>query len=101
MSFARGVSVREAASRLGVRRSWIHELIRAGALEADRVGSQLLVDPDSLRRRLAARPPSGRPLAPRQAWALLALATDEPVLIGHCLRDVSPSAISRLRGRLR
>jgi excisionase family DNA binding protein len=96
-----GVPISEAARQLGVRRSWVHQLIRAGALDADRVGSQMLIDPASLQRRLVAHLPPGRPLASRQAWALLALASDEPDLIAHCLHGLSPSAVSRLRGRLR
>jgi excisionase family DNA binding protein len=99
--FASGVPISEAARRLGVRRSWVHQLIRAGALDADRVGSQLLVDPASLQRRLAANLPPGRPLAPQQAWALLALASDDPELIAYCLQGLSPAIVSRLRGRLR
>ena len=95
------VPVTEAARQLGVRRSRVHALVRAGVLDADRAGSQLLVDPTSLRRRLTAALPVGRPFAPRQAWALLALASDEPELIERCLRDLSPSSASRLRGRLR
>jgi excisionase family DNA binding protein len=71
--FVANVSVAEAARRLGVSVSRIHQRIADGSLNAERIGSQWVVDELSL-LRVAERRTSGRPLSARSAWALIATA---------------------------
>lgn len=66
------MTVADAARRLDVAPAQVRELVRAGELDATKLGRELLIDPDSVWRRLAVvRPEAGRPLSPRQAWAVL------------------------------
>ena len=71
--FMANVSVAEAARRLGVSVPRIHQRIVDGSLRAERVGSQWVIDELSLLRVAEHRTP-GRPLSPRSAWALIAMA---------------------------
>ena len=57
------ITVREAAEKLGVSVGRVHQLIRSGALTAEKVGSQWVVDDRDIAERLAARPKPGRPSA--------------------------------------
>jgi len=70
------LTTRETAERLSVHPSRVRALIQAGALRARRVGSQWLIDVDSLDRHAAliAGHATGRSLSPRIAWATAALA---------------------------
>lgn len=66
------MTVADAAKRLDVAPAQVRELVRTGDLDATKLGRELLIDPDSVWRRLAVlRPEAGRPLSPRQAWAVL------------------------------
>lgn len=70
------MTVADAARRLEVAPAQVRELVRAGELDATKLGRELLIDPDSVWRRLAvARPGPGRPLSPHQAWAVLWLVS--------------------------
>ena len=92
--FVANVSVAEAARRLGVSVPRIHQRIADGSLRAERVGSQWVVDELSL-LRVAERRTPGRPLSPRSAWALIALAEgDREALAGL-------TAVERARARER
>ncbi len=90
------VPVARAAVELGVSASRVRDLVAAGQLDAVRPGHELLVDEDSIRRRLyVVRPAAGRPLSPRMAWAVLWLASArQPTW-------VSPAELSRARRYLR
>ena len=95
-----GIPVSEAAARLGVHRTRVNKLIRSGAIEAIKLGSQYLVDIEGLDERLGAHLPTGRPLTQRNAWALLGLASRDPEMARRAAEDLTPPARSRLRGRL-
>jgi excisionase family DNA binding protein len=95
-----GIPISEAAARLGLHRTRINKLIRAGLLPAAKVGARYLVDPGALEQRLAAEVPVGRPLASRNAWALLGLASGDPAMAETSADGMSPSARSRVRSRL-
>lgn len=65
-----------AADALDVRPEQVRRLVAARQLDAVKVGRELLVDVDSVRRRLVVRRPApGRPLSPRMAWASLWFAS--------------------------
>jgi hypothetical protein len=88
-----GISVAEAAGRLGVSAARVRARIAAGDLPARKVAGRWLLDPYEVARDEPR--PGGRPLSPRMAWALIALAEGgEPL-------DVSAPERSRLRRRLR
>lgn len=91
----RYVSVAEAAEMLGVHSQRVHQRIREGSLAAEKIGNQWVVERDELRRiRHHAGP--GRPLSPKSAWDLLAVAASD-----EASSALSPSARSRARSRLR
>src|SRR5215213_3166975 len=93
------VSVAEAAERLGVSASRVHQRIQDGSLPAIRVGRQWAID-EALLHQLSSRP--GQPLSRRAAWAVLALAHDEELADSELVRDLklAPSEWSRARKRL-
>lgn len=97
-----GVPVSEAADRLGVNPSLVRAMIRSGALDARKLGDRWLVDPGSLDRRETVKPPKGRPFSPKNAWALLLESEGGEVRRqAEMLKGLSPSALSRVRFRLR
>lgn len=55
------LTVKEAAERLGVSAARIYQLVQNGALAAERVGNQLIIDTHSVEARLSNRPATGRP----------------------------------------
>lgn len=67
------LSVAQAAERLGVGVSRIHQRIADRPVEAQLIGSQWVVDELSV-LRVAERSRPGRPLSARSAWAVIALA---------------------------
>src|SRR5438093_7701410 len=85
-------SVPEAAEVLGVSEQRVRAMLLSGRLRGSKVGHRWIVDSDlgGLRR---SQP--GRPLEAANAWALLALLSDDSPHWVH------PSARSRLRQRLR
>ncbi len=95
-----GLTVREAATRLGVNSQRVRALAKAGQLAAERGSREILIDPSAVERRAQQRPLPHRVLAPTNAWALLALAGQDRS-ITPSLDAVSPSARSRLRARIR
>ncbi|WP_447003329.1 helix-turn-helix domain-containing protein [Saccharothrix isguenensis] len=89
------LSVREAAERLAVTPARIRALLEQGGLTGRRVGSQWIVDDDSVRSRLEmAASTRGRPLSCRSAWSAAAL------LDGQATPWLASSERSRLRSRL-
>lgn len=89
------LSVAEAAAMLGVHPQRIHQRIRDRSLPAEKIGNQWALEVDDVRRVRHHGGP-GRPLSPRSAWDLLAVAAD-----GEVAAQLSPSARSRARSRLR
>lgn len=89
------VAVEDAARQLGVDPSRVRALIASGQLEADKVAGRWLVDWDSVLARERAQNAPGRPLTPRNAWALLLLAS------GDAISDLDPHVQWRLRQTLR
>ncbi len=69
------VTTGQAAQRLGVHPSRVRALVSSGVLAATRSGTRWLIDTDSLERQadLVAAGATGRPFAPRTAWAAAAL----------------------------
>ena len=51
----------QAAERLGVTVDWVNKLIKAGHLEARKIGRDWLVDAESVANSQATRNPPGRP----------------------------------------
>lgn len=94
-----GLTVREAANRLGVSPRRVRALARK-QLAAEPSSRLLLIDSAAVERRVQTRQPPHRLLEPANAWALLGLASGHDALMPS-LTAVSPSALSRLRGRLR
>ncbi|AGZ46036.1 helix-turn-helix domain-containing protein [Actinoplanes friuliensis] len=90
------ISVAQAARRLGVSVSRIHQRIADGSLGAVRVGSQWVIDEASLLPLEEANSP-GRPLSLRSIWGLLALSLSEE----DVLAAFAPVELSRNRDRLR
>ena len=90
------MTTREAAERLAVTQDRIGVLVRSGALDARRVGSQWLLDADSVDRQAALMSAGarGRSMAPRSAWAVAELADDGMAEWMHRVER------SRLRKRL-
>lgn len=95
-----GITVREAARRLGVSPRRVQVLARELGWQTEHVGRGLLVDAAAVERRARVEPPAYRSLTAANAWGLLALASADPSL-APALRPMSPWARSRLRGRLR
>lgn len=90
------ISVPEAAARLGVVAQRVRQRIQDGSLPAERVGGQWIIDEKDLARVSDSNAP-GRPLSERSAWALVAAADDNAVL----LHSLSAPDRSRARARLR
>ncbi|MDN5857380.1 MAG: helix-turn-helix domain-containing protein [Pseudonocardia sp.] len=90
-----GVSVSEAAKRLGVGVQRVHQRIADGSLRAERIGSQWVVDELSL-LRVAENTSRGRSLSARSVWALVALASGDD----DVLQELSSTERARARSRL-
>jgi excisionase family DNA binding protein len=67
------VSVAEAASRLGLDRSRVRQLLRSGVLAGRRLGRDWVVSAEAVADLAQRQPGYGRPPAPRRAWALIDL----------------------------
>jgi excisionase family DNA binding protein len=101
------VAVEEAARHLGVASSRVRALIANGGLRADMVSGRWLVEWDSVLARDRAKASPGRPLTARNAWALLLLASGEPLPPGFdqhaCWRmrqTLDRHELANLRSRL-
>jgi segregation and condensation protein B len=100
------LSVAEAAKLLGRDRTRVYALLRAGDLVAAEPddGSAyrpLRIDRSSVERWLVAGGDGGRPLSPRNAWALIGLASGDQPFSDRCLSLLEhPEELSRARARL-
>jgi excisionase family DNA binding protein len=89
------ISVAEAARRLGVGVSRVHQRITDGSLLAERIGSQWAVDEASLASAAESRAP-GRSLSERSVWALVAVSR----LDRQQIDVLAPTERARARQRL-
>src|SRR6202011_4256903 len=87
--------VSAAAHELGLHPSRIRALIVSGALAAEKVGGIWLVDRAAVAARNRQPVSAGRPLVPRNAWALLLAASGEGLPQG-----LQPAARWRIRHAL-
>lgn len=76
------LDVPHAARELGVNPSRVRALIAAGALDAQKIGGRWLVDWASVAARGREASSAGRPLAPRNAWGMLLVASGEEMPAG-------------------
>jgi excisionase family DNA binding protein len=74
-SFSLGVG--EAAGRLGVTPLAVRQQIASGRLPAVKRGRDWWLDAQAFERMARQPPPSGRPLSPAMAWAVMLLASGE------------------------
>jgi hypothetical protein len=89
------VSVPEAARELQLNPSRVRSLIVDGSLRADKIAGRWLVHSESVAERQREPTPPGRPMAARNAWALLLAASGEPFPEG-----MDPAVRWRLRQAL-
>lgn len=68
-----GLTVVDAARRLGIDASRVRQMLRLGELAGQRHGRVWIVDEAAVAKRAHRPVPGGRPLAPARAWALLDL----------------------------
>ncbi|WP_427018757.1 helix-turn-helix domain-containing protein [Pseudarthrobacter sp. P1] len=95
MEATRGLTVAEAADRLGRSRMSIHRLLGSGQLiPVGRAGKTILIDRSSVERLAAGGTRRGRAWTAKTAWAALAL------LSGQNPTWISSSEKSRLKSRL-
>jgi segregation and condensation protein B len=94
------LSIAEAARQLGVSRPRIYALLRAGQLESVPVAGNTRVTAASVLLRREREAPTGAPLSPSSAWAVLALAAGDPATLAHLAGRLSAADRSRSRARL-
>ncbi len=88
------ISVPDAADALGLSPARVRLLAASGGLPAQKIGGRWAVERSGIERRRARGSAGGRPFAPRNAWAVLGLASGEEV------DGVGPVVRSRLRRAL-
>jgi hypothetical protein len=71
--------VSDAAQHLGVSEQRVRAMISAGSIDAEKIAGAWLIPATSLARLAASRRQGGRPLSATSSWALLSLASGEPV----------------------
>lgn len=71
--------VSEVARRLGVSPQRVRAMIAAGVIDAEKAAGSWWIPAGSLARVVAADRDGGRPLSPTSAWALLLIASGDPV----------------------
>jgi excisionase family DNA binding protein len=88
------ISIAEAASLLGLSATRVRAMVSRGQLPAVKVGGRWLVERRVVEQRRRGAAPRGRRFTPRNAWALLLLASGEDA------PKLDPSVRSRLRRAL-
>jgi excisionase family DNA binding protein len=88
------ISVPEAADALGLSSARVRLLAANGGLGAQKIGGRWLVERGGVEKRRSRGSAGGRPFAPRNAWAVLGLASGDEV------DGVDPVVRSRLRRAL-
>lgn len=89
------VPVSAAAKALDLSPARVRALVVHGRLSGAKIGDRWLIERASVERRRREGSHRGRPFSPRNAWALLLLASGEDV------EEIDPSVRSRLRRALR
>lgn len=104
------ITIRDAAQRLNVSEPRVRQLLRAGDLRGRRLGRAWLIDADDVARLQSQRRPSGRPLGPKRAWALIDLMSggkapwlsySERSQVRGLARSLDPQDADQWRGILR
>jgi Helix-turn-helix domain len=88
------ISVPDAADALGLSPARVRLLAANGGLPAQKIGGRWLVERNGVEKRRSRGSAGGRPFAPRNAWAVLGLASGDEV------DGVDPVVRSRLRRAL-
>lgn len=88
------ISISEAAHALKLSPARVRAMASGGQLSASKVGDRWLVEREAVEQRKRRGAHGGRRFAPRNAWALLMLSSDEEV------EGIDPSVRSRLRRAL-
>lgn len=88
------ISISEAASLLALTATRVRAMVAKGQLPAVKVGGRWLVERAAVEQRQREGAPRGRRFTPRNAWALLLLASGEDA------PKLDPSVRSRLRRAL-
>jgi hypothetical protein len=88
------ISVPDAADALGLSAARVRLLAANGGLPAQKIGGRWLVERGGVEKRRSRGSAGGRPFAPRNAWAVLGLASGDEV------GGVDPAVRSRLRRAL-
>jgi hypothetical protein len=73
------ISVPDAADALGLSPARVRLLAANGGLPAQKIGGRWLVERNGVEKRRSRGSAGGRPFAPRNAWAVLSLASGEEV----------------------
>lgn len=88
------ISVPDAADALGLSPARVRLLAANGGLPAQKIGGRWVVERAGVEKRRSRGSAGGRPFAPRNAWAVLGLASGDEV------EGVGPVVRSRLRRAL-
>ena len=88
------ISVPEAAVVLGLSTARVRAMAASGQLLAEKIGGRWLLERNAVELRRTEGAVGGRRFTPRNAWALLRLASGEDVA------DLAPSVRSRLKRAL-
>lgn len=88
------LSVQDAANALDLSPNRVRALVGRGQLPASKIGGRWLLERAAVEARRREAHASGRPFEPHNAWALLRLASGQPV------ETIDPSVRSRLRRAL-
>jgi hypothetical protein len=94
MSMVDPVSISEAARTLDLSLARVRAMAVRGQLPAAKLGDRWFVERAAVERRLRDGAPGGRRFSPRNAWALILLASGEE------LEGIDPSVRSRLKRSL-
>jgi Helix-turn-helix domain len=88
------ISVPDAAAALGLSPARVRLLAANGGLPAQKIGGRWVVERSGVEKRRSRGSAGGRPFAPRNAWAVLGLASGDEVA------GIDPVVRSRLRRAL-
>ena len=87
------ISVPDAADALGLSPARVRLLAANGGIPAQKIGGRWVVERSGVEKRRSRGSAGGRPFAPRNAWAVLGLASGDEV------DGVDPAVRSRYAGR--
>ncbi|HVW47121.1 MAG TPA: helix-turn-helix domain-containing protein [Solirubrobacterales bacterium] len=100
------ISVPDAADALGLSAARVRLLAANGALPAQKIGGRWLVERSGVEKRRSRGSAGGRPFAPRNAWAVMGLASGDeaagidPVVRSRLRRALALEGLGSLRLRL-